>query len=354
MAPNTENMPTSSSADTRPGPARVNNEGMGKNTIDPARTRTDRKEGFYVEAPSRASLVTATLRRGCCGCPPVRHVRNAPSFQHIPHITIGYRVGFSLRHCLASLFTFHNESINIWSHLLGTMYVFSVLVSFLRLERLHPNVDPIEYKAILTFLLSAVACLSFSTCYHTFGCMSERAFKFLLRMDLVGIALLIWGSYVPGIHYAFVCFPRWQSLYQTITFLLLLLGLGGAAFTDTHCPRQSLFRTLTFAFLVGFGLVPSLHWCLLVPAHIRSIFLDNLLGMFLAYGVGFFFWSSRFPERLFESKKGAAFSFDLLFSSHQLWHLCIFFAVYTWLEGILEFHHALHDLGCVVLRADGD
>jgi hypothetical protein len=37
-----------------------------------------------------------------------------------------------------------------------------------------------------------------------------------------------------------------------------------------------------------------------------------------------------------------------------LWHLCIFFAVYTWLEGILEFHHALHDLGCVVLRADGD
>lgn len=52
------------------------------------------------------------------------------------------------------------------------MYVCSVLVSFLRLERLHPNVDPIEYKAILTFLLSAVACLSFSTCYHTFGCMS--------------------------------------------------------------------------------------------------------------------------------------------------------------------------------------
>ena len=73
-----------------------------------------------------------------------------------------------------SIFTFHNESINIWSHLSGTVYVLYALSCFLRMDGLHVNIDDSEYKAILTFLLCAVACLSFSTCYHTFGCMSVR------------------------------------------------------------------------------------------------------------------------------------------------------------------------------------
>jgi adiponectin receptor len=121
--------------------------------------------------------------------------------------------------------------------------------------------------------------------------------------------------------------------------------LGGAALTDTHCPRQSLVRTVTFALLVTFGLVPSLHWCLLVPPQVRAIFLDNLIGMFISYGVGFGFWFSRFPERFFPHTA----VFGLWFSSHQLWHLCIFLAVRIWLAGILEMHLALHELGCGLL-----
>lgn len=33
---------------------------------------------------------------------------------------------------------------------------------------------------------------------HRWSCGSQRLFELLLRMDFVGIALLIWGSYVPG------------------------------------------------------------------------------------------------------------------------------------------------------------
>lgn len=55
----------------------------------------------------------------------------------------------------------------------------------------------------------------------------------------------------------------------------------GAAFTDVNCPKQSAFRTNTFALLVGFGLVPAVHWCFLVPAHVRWMFIDNLCAMFL-------------------------------------------------------------------------
>lgn len=89
-------------------------------------------------------------------------------------------------------------------------------------------------------------------------------------------------------------------------------------------------RTLTFAFLVGFGLVPAIHWCVIAPHKVRGVtgavgcvtyalrmtrrygtltshcymctgqvrmmFIDNLAGMFAAYGLGFTFWHTRFPE----------------------------------------------------------
>lgn len=61
----------------------------------------EEQEGLYVEAPpSQPILPPPSLRRGCCGCPPVRHVKHAPAFQHVPHIKLGYRVGFSVRNCL--------------------------------------------------------------------------------------------------------------------------------------------------------------------------------------------------------------------------------------------------------------
>lgn len=38
--------------------------------------------------------------------------------------------------------------------------------------------------------------------------------------------------------------------------------------------------------------------------------------------------------------------FDLAFSSHNLWHLCILVAVCVWYNGLIEFSEALQTLGC--------
>lgn len=41
--------------------------------------------------------------------------------------------------------------------------------------------------------------LNHSSSYHLFGCLSERAYHILLRLDLLGIALLIFGRSAPGV-----------------------------------------------------------------------------------------------------------------------------------------------------------
>ena len=42
-------------------------------------------------------------------------------------ITRGYRLGLDYKQCLLSIFRLHNETINIWTHLLGFLF-FSVLI----------------------------------------------------------------------------------------------------------------------------------------------------------------------------------------------------------------------------------
>lgn len=41
--------------------------------------------------------------------------------------------------------------------------------------------------------------------------------------------------------------------------------------------------------------------------------------------------------------------FDLFFSSHNIWHICILVAIFFWHSGLLEYSEALHTLGCAYL-----
>ncbi len=46
------------------------------------------------------------------------HAKETPEwYTSEPYVFTGYRVDYTIRHCLASPFCLHNETCNIWSHL---------------------------------------------------------------------------------------------------------------------------------------------------------------------------------------------------------------------------------------------
>ena len=55
------------------------------------------------------------------------NVSEVPEYQAMTAITSGYRQGLDYRDCLLSIFRLHNETVNIWTHLLGFL-IFSVLI----------------------------------------------------------------------------------------------------------------------------------------------------------------------------------------------------------------------------------
>lgn len=60
----------------------------------------------------------------------VGHIKRAPIFMaDNKFIKTGYRIGFNTKGRICkSLFMLHNESINIWSHIMGVLFFIGLLV----------------------------------------------------------------------------------------------------------------------------------------------------------------------------------------------------------------------------------
>ena len=81
-------------------------------------------------------------------------VSAVPEYQVMVAISSGYRQGLDYKECLLSIFRLHNETINIWTHLLGFLF-FSVLIVKDSLWEQDHTRDVTDY---ITTLLQLVGC----------------------------------------------------------------------------------------------------------------------------------------------------------------------------------------------------
>lgn len=149
-------------------------------------------QNYYLRAFKRGYSVCAML---------VRKNEVAACF-HSPYIEYGYRKVRNFREAFCSLFVLHNESMNIWSHFIGFICIVLAGVNLsYDVIIVSSSSRFFEIIAVEGYLIGAIFCLLFSAAFHWFGCLSELHYDFLLKVDLTGVALLITGSYLPGIYY---------------------------------------------------------------------------------------------------------------------------------------------------------
>lgn len=115
-----------------------------------------------------------------------------------------------------SVFTVHNESVNIWTHALGAMLVVPLSVWYLYASLLaprYPSAGPADELAFACFLGGAALCLGMSATYHMLSNHSEAVAKWGNKLDYSGIVCLIVGSYVPALYYGLYCEPALMRAY---------------------------------------------------------------------------------------------------------------------------------------------
>jgi adiponectin receptor len=142
-----------------------------------------------------------------------------PSWQKDNHyILSGYRpASASFQKSFASLGYLHNESVNIYSHLLGAV-AFSItgLVLYKAAASRYESATTSDIYAFGCFFLGAALCLGMSGTYHTISNHSLKVSKFGNKLDYVGIVFQITGSFIPSVYYGFYCHPQLQELYWTM------------------------------------------------------------------------------------------------------------------------------------------
>lgn len=137
-------------------------------------------------------------------------------YQDNPHIHLGYRpVSGSAAASLASWRYVHNETVNIYSHLIPAAAF--LLGEWFVLQYLHTRygtcVTVADDLILAFFLVTAAGCLGLSAAFHTLINHSQPVGRAWLRLDLAGIVLLTAGDIVSGVYMVFWCEPLLRGIY---------------------------------------------------------------------------------------------------------------------------------------------
>ncbi|KAK8932997.1 ADIPOR-like receptor IZH2 [Metarhizium anisopliae] len=120
-----------------------------------------------------------------------------------------------------SLTFLHNETCNVYTHLVGALLLPLVATAFLRYlaqpQFLH--VLSMDYAMFGIYFWCAEACLILSTLYHLIQPHSHHVELFWHGMDLLGIVIVTVGTFSSGIYYVFFCEAILQELHWAIVSL---------------------------------------------------------------------------------------------------------------------------------------
>lgn len=142
----------------------------------------------------------------------------APWQQDNAYIVSGYRPqSNSYAKSWKSLLYVHNETVNIYTHLLGAL--FALIASAFLYNELEPRYETATREDVYVFVCffaGAVACLGMSGTYHTIQNHSHEVAIWGNKLDYLGIVFLIWGSFIPVVYYAFQTEPGLMKMYWTM------------------------------------------------------------------------------------------------------------------------------------------
>ncbi|PKU86597.1 heptahelical transmembrane protein 4-like [Dendrobium catenatum] len=272
-----------------------------------------------------------------------------------------YRSEWPLKQTILSVFSIHNETLNIWTHLIG-FFIFLMLTGYAAsifpavsnadaqlqlsaagnssnifyIHRANQTTEPTASSSsqligselprwpFYLYLAGAMFCLLMSSACHLLSCHCSKTSYIMLRLDFAGISGLIVSSFYPLVYYTFTCNPFFRDLYLASITFFGLATVVVSLMPVFDSPQFRPVRAVLFACMAASGMVPIAHKMMAFghrPEAMLTTGYEMLMGMF--YLVGVVVYAARVPERWLPGK------FDLAGHSHQLFHVLVVAGAYT-------------------------
>ncbi|KAL6249507.1 hypothetical protein RBB50_003360 [Rhinocladiella similis] len=277
------------------------------------------------------------------------HWKDLPHWQQDNHhIHASYRrASYSYARSWQSIFHWHNESVNIWSHLIpGALALPFSIVLYKTLEPRYEQASAADVIALGCFFIGIALCLGMSATFHTVSNHSPAVARMWNQLDYAGISLLIAGSFIPSVYYGFWCNPDRQWVYWTMICSLGIACTATSVLPKFRTPAWRPYRALMFVGMGVSAVFPVLDGLLTfgIEAMEKQIGLSWLVLQGVLYIAGAALYAARIPESWYPGK------FDTLGSSHQIFHVLIVLAAMSHLRGLLkafDYRHGMMGSMCI-------
>ena len=245
-----------------------------------------------------------------------------PWYQTNEYIRTGYRpVLKTFKDCFLSIFRIHNETVNIWSHLIpGVACLLIIVHLFMWSDGNGCSLQTEKRFGIVYELVGCMTGLTTSSVAHIIFCKSEEVSCTALQADLIGIVFQILGHGLSWAHYALNDFPQTKFVYfgfaQLYAFGLMLLLSQKKYLSDAYTTKRT-FLAAGFALFICI-LPAGYHMITLgIDVAFESGALLSFAMSWLSFSLSVAIYVNRIPEKLFPG------SFDIWFHSHQIFHVLV-------------------------------
>lgn len=160
---------------------------------------------------SRPTTVKRQPRSLLCG------INEAEEWQLENKYLIGhYRTASnSYRASLASLGYLHNQTGNVYTHLIGAaLFLAWAVQTFNDILQRYPTSNWNDFLAFGVFFACALFCFGSSALFHLFMHQSAHVNQIWLLFDLYGVFALIIATVFSGTYYGFYCERFWWEMYS--------------------------------------------------------------------------------------------------------------------------------------------
>lgn len=229
----------------------------------------------------------------------------------------GYREAWAM-----AVSQFTNETVNIWSHLLGGAVFVALGVQCF--GKLHPAATVYDRLIFGAYCALATKSMLSSALFHTHFHLSPKAYRLWCSVDTTGISFLTLGSGSLLAYYIFHENKRVQVAWLTVVSLVNIVGMAGPTFSFWTAPHLRKMRVLVYSASGLLSVLPAMYIMAVgLPPNWPKSATSWILGSFASYSLGTIIYLGHIPERWFPGL------FDYLFASHQLWHGLVIAGAYT-------------------------
>lgn len=243
-----------------------------------------------------------------------------------PYIHSGFRpTNKPYMYYIKSLFSKHNETVNAWSHYLGTIYTLSLAVRY-------DFTDPYSWP-ILTCILTTSILFFTSATAHLMHQKSHGVHMTCFLCDYSGISFNVFGC---ALMINYICSPVWY--YNLIKpFLLPYVGFLSVVCAIMMCLGQTLFKRPYPPMKRLLQFLPCIISCVATNLPILIQYFSTNKDLVLNYEIHFksyiliiigaVCFALDIPQRFYPGKM------DFIGQGHHLFHICVFMVSMVQLDG---------------------